>query len=196
MEKINQLIFSITVMVVVTTCMTGTVVNEGKIDHLWKLLSKKLQGTDCVQTTIHEKACHEDHCHNSSTYIHGCDIYDQLWDNLTVRFDLRNATGWRNTTCTLRAAWEPPNSDDDCGFANLTFHSCTNGDCRNGTTDVRACYSSSSAMNYLNDVSIFSGLGDNNGVADIFDIPCVNLLYETVSRRRHFDNNKKSKYFF
>jgi len=181
-------------MLVMTTCITGTAANEGKINHFLKHLSKKLQDTDCVTTTVHNQDCHADRCHNSTTYIHGCDTYDPLWDNLTVRFDVHNSTGWRNTTCNLRAAWEPPNNDD-CGFANLTFQSCTNGDCRNGTIDINACLSSSSAMNYLGRASAFSGLDVNDGVGDIFDIPCVNLLFDTV-RRRRFDNIKKSKYFF
>ncbi|CAF1120428.1 unnamed protein product [Adineta steineri] len=189
MEKINQLICFIGLMVAMVTCIAGISVNQRKMNDFAKDLSKNVEGTDCVTTSVGSQSCHAGHCHNSQTYIHGCDTYDQQWDNLTVNYDTHNSTGWRNTTCNLYAAWEPA-IDDTCGYANLTYSSCTNGDCRNGVIDINACYSPNYVVNYLRNAAstLFAG-GVDDSVNDFFDIPCVNLLFDTFSRR-HFDNNK------
>ncbi|CAF1158677.1 unnamed protein product [Adineta steineri] len=164
--------------------MTGTAMNYNGINHRSKHLMKKVQDTDtdCVTTTVQNQACHAGHCHNTTTYIHGCDTYDgdDECDNLTVHYNVHNTTGWRNTTCDLHACTDFLN-DDDCANANLTFNSCTNGDCRSGITTIHGCFDSSYAINHL-------GVAD--GLDDFFDIPCINLLFDTFYGR-HFGNSKK-----
>ncbi|CAF1340208.1 unnamed protein product [Didymodactylos carnosus] len=163
--------------------MTGTVVIQDGMDEPSEHLTKKLQTTDCVTSTIRKHACHAGICHNSTTYIHGCDTYqDDQCDNLTVHFDIYNSTSWRNTTCHLYACYEEVT--ENCGTAYLIFKSCSNGDCRNGVTHIHACYSSSYPMNQRTGASALSGLDVENGVDDIFDIPCVNLLFYTYRRTR------------
>ncbi|CAF0900075.1 unnamed protein product [Adineta steineri] len=142
MEKINQLICFIGLMVAMVTCIAGMSVNQRKMNDFAKDLSKNVEGTDCVTTSVGSQSCHAGHCHNSQTYIHGCDTYDKQWDS------------------------------------------------RNGVIDINACYSPNYVVNYLRNAAstLFAG-GVDDSVNDFFDIPCVNLLFDTFSRR-HFDNNK------
>ncbi|CAF0899945.1 unnamed protein product [Adineta steineri] len=169
------------------TCMRGTSVNQHKINDSPKHLSKKVDGADCTTTTVSNRACHAGHCHNSTTYIHGCDTYDQQWDNLTVNYNIHNTTGWSNTTCNLYASWNI-DTNNLCGYANLTFTSCTNGDCRNGTIEINACLTPDYKINNLNSASNSLELAINDGLGDFFGIPCVNLLYDNF-RRQRFHNS-------
>lgn len=94
MEKINQLICLIALVLVMATCMVGTVMNQGGIDHPSKHLTNKIRSTDCLSTTICNHACHADRCHGSTTYIHGYDTYkDDQCDNPTVHFYVHSSTG-------------------------------------------------------------------------------------------------------
>lgn len=174
MGKINQMICLIGLVLVITTCMTETVMNQDEMDHSSKDLTDKLQDTYCMTSTVRNHACHAERCHDGITYIQGCDSYtSDLCDNFTAHYDVHNSTSWRNTTCNLNiCAWD---ISDNCGNANLTYNSCTNGDCRNGIVHFHACYSSSFGINAL-------GAQDNLG--DVFDIPCLNLFFYTARGSR------------
>ena len=185
MEKISQLLCLIGFALIMTTCMTGALANQRGIGHRSKHSMKNLEFVDCLNTTIKRYACHDGTCHDSSTYIHGCDTYnDDVCDNLTVSFDVYNTTKWRNTTCYLYACEDGFN--DDCDSATLLFRSCTNGDCRSGNTKIHGCYSDSYVIKNFGDVYSLA-LGDD--LDDFFDIPCVGLLFDTYHRARFSNSN-------
>lgn len=163
--------------------MTGTVVNHNKMSPLAKYLANKLQSTYCTTVNTHNNLCHDNHCHNTTSYLHGCDIYnDDQCDNLTVRYNAYNSTGWRNTTCNLHACYK--DVSDDCWDGNLNFESCTNGNCRNGLTHIHGCISFSHDTKDPDETPFLFGLDIENGLNDIFDAPCVNYFYYIYRQSR------------
>ncbi|UJR18110.1 hypothetical protein I4U23_005010 [Adineta vaga] len=183
MDKTTQFIYIMGLMLLMVTFMTGTA-----FGHRPRHLNKKLQDTDCVTTTIRNQACHRDHCGNSTTYVRGCDTYDGgSCDNLTVTYTVHNSSSWRNTTCDLYACQDYIDNDD-CANANLTFRSCTNGDCYSGITHIHGCFSSSYIINQLTGPSVLTILGINDNLKDYFNIPCLNFLFDTLHQRH---SNKK-----
>ena len=158
--------------------------NHNGASHRSKSSQQKLQGTDCLQTIVHNKGCHDDKCHNSSSYLNGCDTWsgDIDCDNLTVAYNVHNSTGWRNTTCNLFACGDIIN--DDCADGNYTYRSCTNDDCYNGVTRIHGCYNNAFFFNQVTGPSVLTILGVNDNLKDFFDIPCINLLFYNLQQRR------------
>jgi hypothetical protein len=168
MEKNNRMICLIGLVLMMTTCMAGS-----GMDQFSNHESENLQDPYCLTATIRNHACHAERCHEGITYVKGCDSYtSDLCDNFTATYDAYNSSQWHNTTCDLYiCAWD---ISDDCGNANLTYVSCTNGDCRNGIAHFHACYT--------NGINLF---GDKNSLGDIFDIPCLNLFFYTARGSRY-----------
>ena len=115
METINRWMFLIGLVLVMATCLTGN------------RFSKRLDDAFYLSTTIRNEACHADHCHNSTTYIHGCaTVADGDCHNLTMYFNVHNVTGWRNTTCHLHACY----SDDTQADRKIRKRAKTRGPSR------------------------------------------------------------------
>ena len=120
--------------------MAWTVKNQAKAGEHHQNSVKNVEGTYCTTATIVDYACHGGRCHNTTTYIRDCDVYNgDACDNITTRFDICNSTLCRNTTRRIDACYS--DVSDNCGNADFTFRCCTNGDCRNRTTHIHACYS-------------------------------------------------------
>lgn len=184
MEKINQFVYILGFMLLMVTFFTGAAINHSGSNNRSKHLKQKLVGTDCIQSTVHNQACHGSHCHTSTSYLNGCDTYDSSadCDNLTVTYDVRNSTAWRNTTCDLYACGDILN--DECADGNYTYRSCTNGDCFSGVTRLHGCFSNQEyVFDQLTGPSVLSFLGVSDNLKDFFDIPCINLLFYNL--RQH-----------
>ncbi|CAF1385365.1 unnamed protein product [Adineta ricciae] len=183
MEKITQFIYILGFMFLMVTFMNGTSIHRHHTN-------QKLQDTACVTTTIRNHACHGNQCRNSTTYIHGCDTYDGgECDNLTVQYNIHNVSSWRNTTCDLYACQNYIFDANDCADANLTFRSCTNGDCHSGLSFIHGCFDSGFIMKQLTGPSVLDFLGIDDRLKDYFNIPCINLIFDVLSQRHA--NKKK-----
>lgn len=156
--------------------MVKSVRNHGQMNHIAKHIAKKLQFSACITYNSRNHLCHTDHCHNTTTLIHACDVDGDQCDNLTVHYETYNSTGWLNTTCSLYACVQ--DVSNDCYDSKLMFQSCTNGDCRNGTTKIHACYTYSDQISQPYDASFAFGLDS------IFDIPCLNILFSISDQLR------------
>ena len=117
------------------TVFVALVVTNGMAESI-----RKVGETYCTTTNIGDTSCRGSHCHNTTTYIHDCDTYnDDNCDNFTTLFVICNSTGTcRNTTRDVRACYS--DVSDNCGTTDITSRCCTNGVCRNHKTHVHACY--------------------------------------------------------
>lgn len=169
MKNINQIICVVGLVLVMVICTTGNVVATGDNSEFFY----------STNSTVESRACHRGRCHTTTTSIYGFDFLDDdLCDNLTVNYDVYNTTNWSNTTCTLLACLT--DGEGVCGAVVLTYQSCTNGDCLNGTTEIDLCFDVNGKMNTLY---------NKNNLNDIFDIPCVHFLYYNY-RRSRFNQRK------
>ena len=123
MQKTGYLIF--------LTVFVALVVTNGMAESI-----RKVGETYCTTTNIGDTSCRGDHCHNTTSYIHTCVTYPTVdnCENITSHFVICNSTGTcRNTTRDIIACYD--NFNDYCVNAHIITHCCTNGVCRNRTTD-------------------------------------------------------------
>lgn len=178
MQKISQLICLTAFLVLVaTTCMAGSAVNQVKIAHQPDQLHDRIRSDYCFTLTMKDQACHQGHCSDSTTYVHTCDSYNSTnCDYYSGRIDICNSTSCQNTTRHIDACYH--DVVDNCGDTDISCHSCTNGICRNRTTHFHACYT-----NTLTSLKDSASAFCNGCYIGIYAFDCIGEIMKSFGRR-------------